>query len=173
MPLTATAKTARLHARILAQLDELLALARDPAELARQRPEVSAWSVAQQIEHLVLSDRSVLDGLEKIESGELASRGGGAKFLGRMILLTGWIPRGRGKAPERARPSGLDGERTAAALEAVKERFERLGLARLEAAPGTFSHPIFGHLDGRRWLRFIDVHQRHHRRIIDDIRRAG
>ena len=173
MPQPASAKIRRLHRRILAQLDEHLAVARDPPELARRAPEVSAWSVAQQLEHLVLSDRTILDGLEKIERGEIAARGGGETLLGRVILLAGRIPRGKGKAPERVLPSGLDGEATAAALETVKRRFESLDLARLDASAGTFAHPFFGHLTGGRWLRFVDVHHRHHGRIIDEIRRAG
>ena len=173
MPPSPSAKIRRFHGRVLAQLDGLLALARDPAELARHAPEVSAWSVARQLEHLLLSDRTILDGLEKIERGEIAARGGGETLLGRAILLFGKIPRGKGKAPERVQPSGLDGEAIAAALETVKSRFESLDLARLDASAGTFAHPFFGHLTAGRWLRFVDVHHRHHGRIIDDIRRAG
>ena len=172
MTQTAATRTTRLHARILDQLDGYLALARDPAELARRAAGVSDWSVAQQLEHLSLSSDSILDGLEKIERGEITERGGGATLVGRVILLFGKIPRGKGKAPERVVPSGLDGAATVAAFEAAKRRFEKLDLARLEASAGTFSHPVFGHLTARQWLRFVDVHHRHHSRIIDDIRRV-
>ena len=169
----ASTQTARHHARILAQLDDYLTLARDPAELDRRVPEVSSWSVGQQLEHMALVDGSVLDGLEKIEGGEIAAPGGRATWIGRLILLAGKIPRGKGKAPERVLPSGVDGGETAAALETAKSRFEKLDLARLETSVGTFPHPFFGHLSAERWLRFIDVHHRHHEAIIRDIRRAG
>ncbi len=55
MPESASAKTLRLHRQVLAQLDDFLALARDPTELACRAPQVSGWSVGQQLEHLALS----------------------------------------------------------------------------------------------------------------------
>ncbi len=169
----ATTKTARLHRQVLAQLDDFLALACDGAEVARRAPEVSAWSVGQQLEHLALASDGVLDGLEKIARGEIAERRGGPSLIGRVLLFWGKIPRGKGKAPERAVPSGLDAEVTAAKLGTAKSRFEKLDLARLDASAGTFSHPVFGHLTAGQWLRFVEVHHRHHGRIIDDIRRPA
>ncbi len=173
MPQNAASKIRRLQATILAQLDDYLALARDGDELGRRAPEVSGWSVAQQLEHLATVDRSVLQGIEKIDRGEIAERGGAGTLVGRVILLLGWIPRGKGKAPEKSMPAGLGGEELVAALETAKERFEKLDLARLETSAGTFPHPVFGHLTAGQWLRFVAVHHRHHGRIIDDIRQAG
>lgn len=169
----ASARPLRLHRRVLAQIDQLAALADEPAELSRRAPEVSSWSVAQQLEHLALSDRGIVAGIEKIERGEIAERGGKINAVGRKVLLSGRIPSGRGQAPPRSTPQGLDGEQIAAALATVKQRFEELDLARLEASQGTFPHPYFGHFRAVQWLRFVDLHHVHHQKIIADIRRSS
>jgi hypothetical protein len=87
------------------------------------------------------------------------------------VLLTGRIPRGRGKAPkvtlpERTGFKGLEEE-----IEAEKAELRALTVDAIRRFE--MNHPGFGRLNGRQWLRFLSIHRRHHLRIISDIARAA
>jgi len=163
-----TASIGKRHTRIVEQLDRALELAGDPARLERHHPGISEWSVGQQLEHLTNVLRGVVDTLDKLMRGE-AEDPAPPNPMGRLFLLLGWIPRGRGKAPERMRPKGIDAGELAAYLAREKRRLGELDLEALDGAAGTLPHPVFGPLTARRWLRFLEVHNHHHWRIVRDI----
>lgn len=165
-----------LHKRyhhILRQLDTLATLADQPDVLALRAP-CSGWSVGQHVEHLARVGQSVLEGIAALD--EHAPRGPGIKPIGRVILLFGRIPRGKGKAPEPARPGDdVDPAVLGTALDEFKMTLEQLEgqLGALEAQRAVRPHPYFGGLRPAQWLRFIEIHQDHHQRIIDDIRKQA
>jgi DinB superfamily len=190
-PRPASAGLRRVHAQILRQLALMTELARGPeAELAARVPAVSGWSVAEQLEHLVLVDRSVLKAVRRLlddphrrsaESAQPAQPG--INLLGRVVLGSGFIPRGRARTLPPFQPGaeaataagdgvvGVVGRMGIAEIErGVRELEPRLG--DLEASGGRSRHPLFGGLDGRQWLRFVTVHHHHHLKIVRDIRRA-
>jgi uncharacterized damage-inducible protein DinB len=142
----------------------------DPAVLDRTAPRVSQWSVGQQLEHILLVDAAilgrVLEAPEAIEAGP--------KAIGYVFLGLGWIPRGVGKSPERVRPTGRPLTELRLALTRHGEALARLaGSPHLLARPECIvPHPRFGGLTGARALRFLDIHDRHHLRIVRDIQRA-
>jgi hypothetical protein len=163
-----TAAIRRRHARVAAQLDRMIELAADPAHLERRAPQVSDWSLGLQLEHVTHVCRSVLDTLGRILGGD-ARDAGGPNLRGRVFLTLNWIPRGRGKAPERMRPQGIDAGQLTAGLARERQRLSELELDALAGAGGTLPHPIFGPLDARLWLRFLEVHNHHHWKIVRDI----
>jgi hypothetical protein len=186
-PRPASAGLRRVHAQILRQLALMAELARGPeAELAARAPAVSGWSVAEQLEHLVLVDRSVLKTVRRIlddphgQSAQPAPPAPpGINLLGRVVLGTGFIPRGRARtmppyqpgAAAAAAGAGIAGIVGIEEIErGVRELEPRLG--ELEAGGGRSRHPLFGGLGGRQWLRFVTVHHHHHLKIVRDIRRA-
>ena len=77
MPTSPSSSTRRTYGAIRAQLDELLSLARQPELATIRSTEVSQWSVGQQLEHLLLTDRMILDGFDGLLAGDLESAGGG------------------------------------------------------------------------------------------------
>lgn len=165
----------KTYAAIRGQLDELLALA-EQADLAAVRAEaVSGWTVGQQLEHLLLSDQTILEGFDAFLDGTSTSEGGGPTAIGRLILMLGFIPRGKGKAPRRVLPGALDPGGVVTGFVEVKRRFEELEprLGELEASRATNRHPVLGAFDFRQWLRFIQIHHRHHTKIIEDIRQTA
>ncbi|RMH15779.1 MAG: DinB family protein [Acidobacteria bacterium] len=167
-------KIVRLHRAVLRQVDELLELAGDPQAIAGRVPAVSGWSVGQHLDHLAKAGLSVVTALERAAAGELEERGGRPTWIGRLVLLTGYIPRGRGKAPERTRPSA-EPQATYEELDQLRQRLAALDgeLGRLERSRATVPHPFFGPLRPAQWLRFLDVHHRHHLKIIRDLRAAA
>lgn len=164
-----------LHRRILAQVDELLAVAEDPGPFPEARTRVSGWCALEHAEHMARADEASLHQLERaLERGRSGDAGRGITLAGRGILALGWIPRGVGKSPEVSRPAGSERARVAADLRAVRERTAALGarLDELAAGRGRASHPFFGGLTPARWLRFLWVHHHHHLKIVRDVRAA-
>lgn len=164
----------RSFARALESFGEMAALARQPETLARRAPAVSRWSVADQLEHLVLADRGILKTLHRLQAGEV-DEGGGPTFAGRLVLLTRFIPRGAGQAHGVLHPKGVEAGDLRAAIAELESAFRDLepeldALSRLRA---TARHPVLGRFDACRWLGFLDLHHRHHLRIVADIRRAA
>jgi hypothetical protein len=170
-----SSSTTANYGAICAQLDELLRLASQSDFAAVRAPEVSGWSVGEQLEHLLLADRTILDGFDRLLDGTLTSAGGGPTAIGRFILVSGYIPRGRGKAPKAVIPGTLSPGEIASGFEVVKRRFEELAprLGEMEAGGATFRHPLLGELNPGQWLKFVKVHHHHHQKLIRDIRRQA
>jgi hypothetical protein len=155
-------------ATLRAQLGELRAVAQLPeAQLFTVRQQVSGWSPAEHLDHTVKVAQSVIHRI-----GDAAAEPSPRKMsmIGRAVLLFGWIPRGKGKAPERLRGVLC----TVEDLEARIARYESAlatvtaptaAAARLPIVP----HPRFGGLTPAEAVRFVAVHTRHHLRIVADV----
>ena len=97
-----------------------------------------------------------------------------AAMLGRTILFLGWIPRGRGKSPDRVRGERTTGSLLQTALQEMDTLCGQLAIAKIAGSRVPIvPHPKFGGLTPAQALRFVVVHNEHHLRIIKDIRRAG
>jgi DinB superfamily len=129
---------------------------------------VSASSVGWHIAHALLVNNRIITGLGKSNAADYKGKFSILKLL---VLTTGKIPRGRGRAPDAVVPGNdftADSlqQQAEKALEKIKE------LATLQ--PNSFiEHPVFGNLNLKSTTRFLEVHARHHLSIIDDIIRAG
>ncbi|HYL06365.1 MAG TPA: DinB family protein [Thermoanaerobaculia bacterium] len=164
----------RDHARALHQLALMAELAQGPApELAARAPAVSGWSVAEHLEHLVLADRAVLKSVGRILDDRQAPAAPNINLLGRVVLGTGFMPRGRARTTPAYEPAAMPQAALHAAIlendRGLRELAPRLG--ELERSGGRSRHLRFGGLGGRQWLRFLVVHHHHHLKIVRDIRR--
>lgn len=180
-PLSSTAAHAsgsrrcrRTYATVLGQFDRLQTLAAQPEEcLFARAPGISDWSVADHLSHIARATEAMVGAIETASgSSAVASR---VSLVGRAVLLTGWIPRGVGKAPEHVEPQ------VGSAPELTRQLSDsRLAVLRLEGrlpeitrARGRTRHFAFGALTPLQWLRIIAVHTRHHLKIIRDIQRTN
>ncbi|MEM8932107.1 MAG: DinB family protein [Acidobacteriota bacterium] len=166
------ARIRRSIRRCLTNQDRVDALLAAPDRCATSAPDVSGWSVGQQVEHLTTVDAAVLDGIDRLIEGD----GGPGRLTpqGWVLILSRRIPRGRAKAPDAVRPRGAEAEqvieRAASNRRRLTEHLDRVReLARVRL---TRPHPILGGFDIRRWILFLDIHERHHLAIVDDILRA-
>ena len=154
-------------------LDEVEALAGGgPAALGRREPSVSEWSVAQHADHVAKVARWFLKGAA---SDWRAPEGTpGISLSGRFVLLTGWIPRGRGRAPEPVRGVEADAATLVSELAVCRELIERVhaGAGLATGGPLALVHPLFGGLTAEQGVRFAAVHTRHHLKIVRDIESA-
>jgi hypothetical protein len=169
-----TTGTEKCLQEIVASLDDLIELASRPEEMSLLSDSISGWSVGKHVEHLALSDELTLDGLSKLLANPASGTPGQPTLVGRICLWAGFIPRGRGKAPKGVVPQGISSEVLADRLAAVRQ-----GIIGLEASidslansTATQAHPVFGRLDASQWLRFTEIHQQHHQKIMRDITRA-
>lgn len=169
-------KLLRAHAALLVSLDLEIEQASDPVQYEASAPAVSEWSVKDHLEHLSIVNGGVVSWIERVRDGdpELDS-GGGPSLAGRLVLLVGAFPRGRGKAPERTLPTGKSAEELATTFRAIRERVEGLAasLARLQASRATRNHFVFGDLSAGQWLRFAVIHANHHHKVIRDVLEAN
>ncbi|MEM9593482.1 MAG: hypothetical protein AAGD06_04440 [Acidobacteriota bacterium] len=165
---------ARSYRRLLTQLDGLVALAQRPGELRIASPKVSDWDVGDQLEHALLVEAGVYTYFDRFLAGD-ASPGVGPSLAGRLILAVGRIPRGRGRSPELFLPNRLDSAALTELAGSTRERFAAFepGLGSLASSPGRLPHPFLGGFDVAQWLRFLDIHRRHHLKLIAAIRAAA
>jgi len=137
--------------------------------------EVSAWTVTDHLDHLASADSGILEWLCRVANGVEASGEGGPNFIGRLVLLVGVIPRGRGQAPESLHPTARSSEAVLDAMNDVhsvaKDLEEKAdGLSK---SPARMRHFAFDNLNAYQWIRLGHIHHRHHRSIIEDILRAS
>ncbi|WP_341215639.1 DUF1569 domain-containing protein [uncultured Wocania sp.] len=91
-------------------------------------------------------------------------------FWRAVLFPIGYIPRGKVKAPKIVQPPNviLD-EDLHAQLQTAKNHIDAL-----EVLPKTayFKHFIFGELSKKQTLRFLEMHTKHHLKIVSDILKA-
>jgi hypothetical protein len=131
-------------------------------------PEVSSWTVGMHIQHCCLAMTGVCDALLASEPPPPRAR---RSLLTAAVFTTGRIPRGRAQSPDQVIPTpGISREELDARLDASAER---LSAAADADSRKWFRHFAFGAMDRDRTLRFIQIHNRHHLRIIADILKAA
>lgn len=157
----------RTLSRLASDLDEFHVF----SDLAQQREErISAWSIGEHLDHMMKVDRSIFERLESPLDKPLPP----LSTVGHVVLWTGWIPRGKGKAPDFVRPEVLPAERLRAAIVETREVLARAAGSpeRLADPRRIAKHHIFGGMSAAQWLRFSVVHHHHHVKIIRDVLRA-
>ena len=126
--------------------------------------DVSRWSIGKHVEHCLRATLGICSAIAGSEPYRGRIRRG---LVRRIILLSGWIPRGRGKAPEGAVPQT---EPTASDLrELLAQARKSVEPAALADRAGWWKHFAFGVFPREEALKFAAIHNRHHLRIIVDI----
>jgi len=141
----------------------------------RTRRDPKQWSVVEILEHLTRAYSGTAKGFERcVEKGvSLATGATTTQRLQQVVLISlGYFPAGR-ESPKHILPTGeLD---LGAVLAAVRRDLARLdeSAARARQALGTgkmLDHPILGALTVEQWMKFHEIHTRHHARQIQQRR---
>ena len=142
---------------------------------ARTRRDPAKWSVAEIVEHLTRAYSGTAKGFERcLEKGAaLASETTLKQLVAQIALIDlGFFPEGR-QAPKHIIPTGeIDLPALRAAVtrdlvrldEAATRTKDTLGTGKM------LDHPIIGALTVDQWLKFHEVHTKHHIRQIRDRR---
>ena len=127
-------------------------------------PAVSSASIGWHIEHSLLVLDASIKALHKSDPVQYKWSFG---FWRTVIFLSGSIPRGRAKAPDRVQPSQSFDE--GSLLQHVSETKTRLEGIDTIGKNQFMKHPYFGMLNRKQTIQFMELHTRHHLKIIRDI----
>ncbi|MBI1784199.1 DinB family protein [Candidatus Sumerlaeota bacterium] len=164
-----------LYAKVMDQFKEMSEMAEAPPEsLEKRNTSVSQWSVLQHLDHMATAAKGMLTAIIMTINSPKPNTDGEPKFLGRVVLWTGFIPRGKGKAPDAVLPKSKNAEETKQNIQMVRGFLTQLEskLDKVESSQGKAPHPMLGSFTPAQWLRFIDIHTHHHFKIIRDIRKS-
>ncbi len=134
------------------------------ARCSVRNEKVSKWSVGMQIEHCLLGTMGICSALvnSKPYTGKIKKG-----FWRRLIFLTGIIPRGRAKSPKAVIPTDQATE------SGLRELLAEAGLSAQKAAESDcdcwWKHFSFGVMKRDEALKFVEIHNKHHLKIIFDI----
>jgi hypothetical protein len=144
------------------------------------RPEPDAWSIADVLHHLALTEEAQVRLQSKFQ--EQAEQGAvpsdpdpEGSVLHSVDEITRVADGAKARAPDRVNPrSHVPGAESLARLEASRARLLEsvAALSRLDLRNLTFRHPFFGELDGYQWLLVTGWHERRHTGQIERIRRS-
>jgi hypothetical protein len=84
-----------------------------------------------------------------------------------VLFALGYFPRGKVKAPKKVRPPAVITEDDLSQQLAEAKAH----VSRIKTLPKTahFNHPIFDTLSKKQTIRFIEIHTKHHLKIVRDI----
>ncbi len=160
--------------RLISSIEDARRLLQDEAVCALEA-DCSRWSVQGHLEHLLLVDETILGWIRTVADGaQQSDEPGRPTWRGYVVLTTGFIPRGKGRAPAGTHPEGRSRSDLLDRYDAVRMLAKGLqaelpGLARDTTVR---RHPMLGCFTARQWLAFVDIHHRHHSKIVKDIRAA-
>lgn len=159
-------------AQIAQQFVRMRSLAAAPEEqLLLTVPGVSSWCSAEHVDHLSKASSSIF---RRLSVADGAPPRNGINLIGRVVLTVGWIPRGRGKSPERLYGLRANGAALLAAIDEADDLAQKLEPQALEQVSAPMvAHPKFGGLTPSEAMRFVAIHNEHHLRIIADITRLA
>lgn len=152
------------------RLAEMLAGA-EPAFLEIHVPAISGWTIGEQLDHTL----QVANKISALLLKKQLTESPGVNMRGRFVLTSGFIPRGKAQAPAHVLPKKREREELEAAVERAREQLGLLAAdgGYLKSPHRYFEHPFLGGLTPAQSLRFIEVHTRHHLKIVDEILSAA
>lgn len=126
-------------------------------------PDVSKSNVGWHIEHILLTINAIIDAV--MESNPTNYKWS-FNLLRTLIFATKTIPRGRVKSPKVVTPKIYDEKTLEGHLAITKSKIQEL--ENIDAGK-YFNHPYFGNLKLVKTLKFLEIHNNHHLKIINDI----
>jgi hypothetical protein len=149
------------------QVTRIRAFAQLPEGKLFASSPLSGWTPSEHLNHLIRVCKSVVELLLDPAPRTLSRK---INLMGRVILHTGRIPRGRAKAPAQFIAERAESAQLLAALDELEVAIARIPIADLpKRTDATVKHPRFGGLTPGQALRFVAIHNDHHLRIIDDM----
>ena len=131
-------------------------------------PQISKAAVGWHIEHSLLVLNAIINGLQKTDPAQYKAT---FDWRRQVVLVLGIIPRGKIKAPTAVRPVETYNENSLQQhLAKVKANLENVN--RL-SPDHFFTHPFLGDFKLAPALKFMQIHTRHHLKIIRDIIRSN
>ena len=160
------------YTALQALLDQGAAYLEWPEEaLFKVHEAISGWSVGEHLYHITLANGSIPKLIERLKVGRLGNTEDEPKPEMIELITKGIIPGGR-KAPDRVvPPEDLTAEllhRDFTRMRKATQRLEPI-LEELHTIPHRFPHMFFGPMSAPEWVRFMEIHTRHHMVIVESL----
>lgn len=130
----------------------------------KSNPAISASTIGWQIDHSLIMVNVIVNQVRNSNPEEYKWR---FNTLRAFFRIANKFPRGKARAPKSVRPIDT------ASIEDLKEKIllAKKNVAELELLPANsyFTHPIFGNLNLKQTLWFLELHTKHHLKIIEEI----
>lgn len=130
----------------------------------RSDPRISKANIGWHIAHSLKVINGVCSALKASDPGKYQSQ---FNFKREIVFMLGAFPRGKAKAPKQVLPEGE------IVLEDLKDQLTlaKKNLARFNSLDQNnyFEHPYFNQLNKIQAKRLLEVHTKHHLKIIKDI----
>jgi hypothetical protein len=134
------------------------------------KPASDAWSVAENLEHIVLVESGIHAIIERLNETSGPVPESDRREMDEFILTQLRKRSGKVKSPERARPTGRwSGPEALQQFVQCREQSTRLLLSRRLRAHA-FPHPLFGPWDGYQWLLAAASHGARHTEQIREVK---
>jgi hypothetical protein len=144
----------------LSQIDALIPL------INKSNPKVSKSNVGWQLDHALKVFNAVCDWTEKSNPKDYKWT---FNFWRSILFPLGFIPRGKAKAPKLVLPpENIKPEDLKSQIKTARNHVESLKKLPKKAY---FKHFVFGMLPKKQTLRFLEMHTKHHLKIVRDILR--
>ncbi len=125
--------------------------------------KVSQVSAGWHLSHSMLTLRRII---ETIAASDPAGYKRSFSFAKLLVFATNNIPRGKGRAPKTVLPTDIN----EIALEQQLHELKTLVALLNTLDPNQyFAHPYFGDLKLQEVIHFMEIHTRHHLKIVQDI----
>lgn len=134
-------------------------------------PPGGGWSYGEVYSHLLQSNLGSLIAIERCANGTGKLDNKRLGLLAQAVFLFGRFPI-KLKAPEKiaALVNNIGKEEARNLLVKLKAKIEQMVPVINKASSfSKIKHPRFGLLNAKQWLRFIDIHTRHHLRQLNRI----
>lgn len=146
-----------------------------PDERFTETPPGGGWSYAEVYNHILQADLGSSIAMQKCMQGNRPQDGRKPNLFGRLVLLSGYMPRQQSPGDVAAAMPARKISREEARNLLVKCRRRISDLVPLledASTECTIAHPRLGYLNAGQWLRFIAIHTRHHLKQLQRIDRA-
>lgn len=126
--------------------------------------KISKVSVGWHLDHSL----KVINGvINTLQTSDISLYKNNFTLIGKIFFTIGHFPKGRAKAPKRVMPPNVIlRDDILSQINTAKERIHQISSLDDNAY---FQHPIFGNINRKRVVRFLEIHTNHHLKIIKDI----
>ncbi len=125
---------------------------------------VSKATAGWHIEHVLLTLNGITNSLSQSNPNNYKRS---FSFIRTVVFTMKKIPRGKAKTPKVVEPKGkIDQTSLQSHLAVTQNKIKELHSI---SSNKYFEHPIFGHLNLRQTIKFLEIHTNHHLAIIKDI----
>lgn len=129
-------------------------------------PNAGGWSAAQHLHHLALTNSSIARLIPALLSGNFGTETSESRTERLEELAQGYFPSG-GRSPANLIPPDDLSEKQL--KEVLDKSLKAVNLLEHETfrPSNKFDHIYYGPLDATQWLRFAQLHMKHHFKLIE------